>query len=279
MTKNKELLFIYFFIVLELIILIKSDIITNNIVTTSKLFINSIFPSLFPTVFIGLVLINLNFYKIIPKSINLFFNKLFNFNEIHTALFFISFICGAPSHALYINNYLQKDLITKKEAEILLRTCNFINPLFILNVVGIKIFNDVKIGIVIILIKILSTFIKLFIFKKHFTTKKSNIISNDNKNIFNIIIKCLNQTLSTLLNIFSIIILFNILISLITNIFSLNYFQSTIISMFLELTSGITKLKYLNLNIFSKIFIAYIFISFNGLCIKFQSINLIQKKE
>ena len=73
MTKNKELLFIYFFIVLELIILIKSDIITNNIVTTSKLFINSIFPSLFPTVFIGLVLINLNFYKIIPKSINLFF--------------------------------------------------------------------------------------------------------------------------------------------------------------------------------------------------------------
>ena len=137
LTRKKDIFLLYFLLTLELLILINSSLIIKSVKDSSFMFIIKIFPSLFPTMVIGNLLIKNNIELIIPKFIKKIFNKLFNFNDIETSIFIISIFTGTPSNAIYINEYLEKNLITKKEAEALLCTTHFINPLFVVAGVGI----------------------------------------------------------------------------------------------------------------------------------------------
>ena len=81
-----------------------------------------------------------------------------------------------------------------------------------------------------------------------------------------------------LLVILGIVILFNILIILIKEIFNLNNTLKIFINIILEMTSGILSIKTLNINIILKILLAYLSLSFGGLCILFQTISMITNK-
>ena len=45
------------------------------------------------------------------------------------------------------------------------------------------------------------------------------------------------------------------------------------------MTGGIIKLSNLNINIYIKIFLAYYFLNFGGLCIQMQSMSMIDNKK
>ena len=106
MTSKKDILLIYFLLLIELLILINSDIVIKSVITSLNMFLTKIFPSLFPTMVMGLLLVKLGIYRIITFQ-NLF-KRLFRFNEIDTSIFITSLFCGTPSNATFINNYLQK---------------------------------------------------------------------------------------------------------------------------------------------------------------------------
>ena len=150
MTKKINLFIIYFLILIEFLLLFNSKIIVKNVILSSKMFIMTVFPSLFPSMIVGNLLVKNNISIIIPKFIKNLFKKLFNYSEYMTSIFIISIITGTPSNALYIEEYLNKGLINNEEASSLMRSTHFINPLFVVSLVGVNIFNSIKVGFIIL---------------------------------------------------------------------------------------------------------------------------------
>lgn len=279
MTQKKDILILYLLITLEFIILFNSKLVISNVLESTKLFVFKVFPSLFPTMVLGLLLTKLNFYKIIPKFIKKIFNKLFNFSDIHTSIFLSSMISGSPSSSVFINECLEKKLINEKEAENLLCCTHFINPLFVIGVVGNTIFNSTKIGVFILLLTYLSNFIKAFILRRNFSINKEIKVSLSSTYFLQTFINAIKSSVMSLINILGFVIVFNVLLALITNIFNLSLFNTCIINIILEMTSGISKLSYLNIPNIFKVFLAYFSLSFGGLCIIMQTISMIENKK
>lgn len=276
MTSKKDILLIYFLLLIELLILINSDIVIKSVITSLNMFLTKIFPSLFPTMVMGLLLVKLGIYRIITFQ-NLF-KRLFRFNEIDTSIFITSLFCGTPSNATFINNYLQKGIISENEALNLLCCTHFINPLFVIGGVGIYIFNSYKIGIIILLMLYLSNLIKAFLLRNNFNPYLESNVIKEKVNFKDIFVSIIKESMLNLLVILGIVILFNILIILIKEIFNLNNTLKIFINIILEMTSGILSIKTLNINIILKILLAYLSLSFGGLCIWFQTISMITNK-
>lgn len=279
MNNKKEIFVLYCFILLEFLILFNSKIVINSVIKSSSIFILNIFPGLFPTMTIGSILIKNNIEQIIPNTIKKIFNFLFNFDDNKTSLIITSIICGTPSNAMFINEYLSNDLINEKEAECLLCCTHFVNPLFIIGSVGIGIFNSFKTGIILLLMLYLSNFIKAFILRKNFV--KTNKIKNkiNTTSFINTLSSSITKSINNLFLIFGIIILFSILVTLITNIFNLNDALQILINGMLEMTGGIIGLNSLSINYSIKFLLAYYFLSFGGICIQMQAFSMITKKK
>lgn len=279
MPRKLNILLLYFLLLIEVLILYNSKIIIYDIKKTSIIFIINIFPSLFPTMLLGNLLVKCNIKLIIPNFIKKIFNKLFNFDDNMTTIFIMSMLCGTPSNAMFINDYLEKGLINEKTSKYMLKVTRFINPLFVISTVGITIFNDIKIGFIILIMLYITSFIKTFILRKNFvsTSIKDNNIKNIN--FINELKITIKETINTLIFIFGIIITFNILISLIKEIFNLSLFSTLIINSLLEMTSGIIILKDISIPLLPKILIAYLILSFSGLCIHMQINSTIKEKK
>ena len=279
LTRKKDIFLLYSLLTLELLILINSSLIIKSVKDSSFMFIIKIFPSLFPTMVIGNLLIKNNIELIIPKFIKKIFNKLFNFNDIETSIFIISIFTGTPSNAIYINEYLEKNLITKKEAEALLCTTHFINPLFVVAGVGIGVFNDVKIGFLLLFLIWTSNLFKAFLNRNDFGQMNKRNITLNEKSFITTLSESIKTSINALLMIFGIVIMFNLLVALISNIFNLNQFTNTIINGLLEMTGGIMKLSSLDIDICLKIILAYIFLNFGGICIQMQTFSMFNNKK
>ncbi len=275
MMKKKNIIFIYILILIEFLVLSNSKIIVASILKYSYMFFIKIFPSLFPTMLIGMILVKNNVEIVIPKFIKNLFKKLFNFDDNMTNIFIMSIICGTPSNAIFINEYLKKGLINSKTAENLLCVTHFVNPLFVINT-GINLFNSKTYGIIILLMLYLSNIIKAFILKRNFISCCNQNKTYKNKSIIQSINESIKGTIYSLLNIFSVVILFNMLTNLIRAIFNLNITSSFIINSILEMTGAITNLSLVNIPF--KLFVAYYILSFGGLCIWMQVISSINDK-
>lgn len=279
MTKKSNIFFLYFLILIEILILLNSNIVINAVRSSIKIFLISVFPSLFPTMAIGIMLVKNNVYEIIPKFIKNIFKKVFNYNDYMTSIFIISLITGTPSNALYINEYLDKGLITNNEAESLLLSTHFINPLFVVGMVGNVIFKSTKIGFIILLTLWISNLIKAYITRPRVYKNINRKNISCNKSIINSFFSSIKQAIYALLTIMGIIILFNMLTILIREILNLNNTLSVFINGILEMTGGVTKVSELNINTLLKIIMAYIMLNFGGLSIHMQAFSMLENKK
>ena len=279
MTKKSNIFFLYFLILIEILILLNSNIVINAVRSSIKIFLISVFPSLFPTMVIGIMLVKNNVYEIIPKFIKNIFKKVFNYNDYMTSIFIISLITGTPSNALYINEYLDKGLITNNEAESLLLSTHFINPLFVIGMVGNVIFKSTKIGFIILLTLWISNLIKAYITRPRVYKNIDRKNISCNKSIINSFFVSIKQAIYALLTIMGIIILFNMLTILIREILNLNNTLSVIINGILEMTGGVTKVSEININTLLKIIMTYIMLNFGGLSIHMQAFSMLENKK
>ncbi len=280
MTKIKNIYLLYLLIFLEILLLTKSKIVITSVINSSVMFILKIFPSLFPTMIIGNLLVKNNIHQIIPKFIKRMFYKLFRFNNIMTSIFIISMFTGTPSNALYINEYLNKKLISVKQAQTLLLTTHFINPLFVIAGVGIGVFNSVKIGFILLILLWTNNIIKAFIRKKNLDNDiNNNQLSTNNETFINTLSNSIKISINSLLLIFGIVVMFNMLVALLKNIFNFNPIISSIINGILEMTGGVISLSNLYINPIIKFILAFFFLNFGGLCIQMQTLSMIENKK
>ena len=281
MVYKKNLYLLYLLIFLEFMVLSKSKIIISSVIDSSLMFIMKVFPSFFPAMVIGNLLVKNNIQLIIPNFIKKIFYKLFGFNNLMTSIFIISMFTGSPSNATYINEYLNKNLLSKKQAENLLCTTHFINPLFVIAGVGVGVFNSVKIGFALLLSLWISNLIKAFLCneKKFNSNDDKKTLKLNNEPFISTLSSSIKNSVNSSLIIFGIIIMFNILITLLKNIFNFNEIVSTIINGLLEMTSGVISLSNLCINPIIKFILAYVFLNFGGLCIQTQTLSMIENKK
>lgn len=276
-------------IILSINIFLKSSLLNNTIIFSINLFVKSIFPSLFPMFIISSLLTNIG----IPELIGVIFKKpitkLFKTKSISSFILFMSMLSGFPSSAKYINDFIEKKEINTTEAEKILLFTFFSNPLFVINTIGNSFFGSKIIGFKIYLAHVLGSIITGIIFRnynknstKELAIDKKDIFKNINKkiensSIFKILTNSITESLNIMLNTFGIITCFLIVINI--SFGTPNNLIKVFIAGLIEMTSGLKYLALLNINQKIKVIISTFFISFGGLCIHTQIMNILKEKK
>ena len=257
--KNKltKLTIIIFFI----LIFIKKDIMYYTIYNTVILWFKNIVPNLLPMFIITSLIIESNLIINICNIFGKLFNKIFKCSNYGIFIYFLSLFTGSPSNAKYINDLVNNNLISNTLSDkLLLFTSNY-NTLLIYSL--LTLYLNISISIKIISIIIISNIIVGLIFRNiNYIDLKTNYI----KRKINIS-KIIKDTIDTLLMILGTLIFFNIIINLLP---IKNMLLKNILNGFLEITTGLKGLEYLDISTNIKILLSTIYLSFGGLSIHTQ---------
>lgn len=257
--KNKltKLTIIIFFI----LIFIKKDIMYYTIYNTVILWFKNIVPNLLPMFIITSLIIESNLIINICNIFGNLFNKIFKCSNYGIFIYFLSLFTGSPSNAKYINDLVNNNLISNTLSDkLLLFTSNY-NTLLIYSLLTLYLNKSISIKIISIII--ISNIIVGLIFRNiNYIDLKTNYI----KRKINIS-KIIKDTIDTLLMILGTLIFFNIIINLLP---IKNMLLKNILNGFLEITTGLKGLEYLDISTNIKILLSTIYLSFGGLSIHTQ---------
>lgn len=271
------------------------------------LWANSIVPCLFPFFVATELLSYTNFTYYLGKVLHKIMKPLFNIRGEGSFAFIMGIISGYPIGAKIAANFRKNNICSKEECERLLSFTNNSGPLFIIGTVGITMFGNTTIGILLLITHLLSSITVGFIFRfwkynsKSITSSNNSYInSNENLSLSNlggIIGNSITSSINTILLIGGFVVLFSVIISILQtshlldaltnflnplfNIFQIpNEFCTGFISGIFELTNGINiistiHIKKLSINIILSAFI----LGLGGLSVLFQVWSTIAKTD
>ena len=283
----------------------------NNLIAVKSglaLWATSVVPSLFPFFVLTELLMHTNIIKILSFFLTPMMKPLFNIRGEGSFAFIMGIISGYPVGAKIATNFREKNICSKEECERLLSFTNNSGPLFIIGTVGILMFKNTTIGILLFITHLLSCVTVGIIFrfwKIDLNTDVLTINSNKNSNskfvtLFNlgeILSESIINSISTLLVIGGFVVLFSSIISIfktsgILNI--LTIFISPVFSFFnidinfaqglltglLEITNGINTIssipcKKLSINL---IFTAFL-LGLGGISVFLQVLSITSKTD
>ena len=259
--------------------LFNSSLIINSVTFSFSLCINNLFPSLFPFMILSNILMEYGFVDIASELLKPIMNKIFKAHEYGSFVLILSIISGTPSNSKYINELLNKNLINEYDANKLLLFTHFVNPLFIINTIGISFLHNKLLGIIILISHYIGNFIVGIIFRNYhkvLINSKINITkaitSLDKKNNFiYILTNSIISSINTLLIILGVITTCLI----ITTIIDIN----PLLNGFLEITQGLKYISTTNLEILKKVILTTFLISFGGFSIHAQSFSILSNKK
>lgn len=272
-----------------------------------KLWANSVVPSLLPFFIAVEVLSKTNMPRIFGRMFGKIMKPLFNISGEGSFALLMGLLSGYPVGAKIAVNLRQSGLCSKQECERLLSFTNNSGPLFIVGTVGVSLFGNSLIGILLLFTHILAcvTVGILFRFwKKNKVEEFHTASSSENKlqqvtisNIGEVLGESITKSISTILMIGGFVVLFSVLISIlnisgltdtITKIFTpmcnfLNIppqISSGLFTGILEITNGINflagiKLKQISINII----LASFLLGFGGISILFQVLSVVSKSD
>lgn len=270
-------------------ILNESSTIMNSVSYSFNIWINNIFPSLFPFFVLSEILINYGFVELVSELLKPIFEKLFKINGNAAFVFIMSMLSGFPSNAKYTKELYLQGKLNEKEATKILMFSHFSNPLFILGTIAITFLNDKRLGLLIMFSHYFSNIIIGIIFRNYNPSKlnknkfsiKNSILKMHNKRINNdkkigaIITNALTNSINTLLLILGVITTFLIITTIIDNNFHLNLFNKSLLSGILEMTQGLKHVSLLNISNYYKSILITAILSFGGLSVHTQVISII----
>ena len=273
-----------------------------------KLWANSVIPSLFPFFVATELLMHTNIISILGNVFNNIMKPFFNVRGEGSFAFVMGIISGYPVGAKIACDFRKNNICTKEECERLLSFTNNSGPLFIIGTVGILMFRNSSIGILLFITHILACLTVGFIFRfwkykrnnlKLESSYSNNIESNyvSFSNLGAVLSESISSATKTILLIGGFVVIFSSIISifkasgiiqivsyLISPIFvSLHIdtsFVVPLISGFLEITNGIDSLsniacKKISINI---IFTAFL-LGFGGISVLLQVLSIVSKTD
>ena len=297
------------FVAFPLCLLIFSNSNLPAIKSALLLWANSVVPSLFPFFVATELLMHTNIINLLGNLFNHFMKPLFNVRGEGSFAFIMGIISGYPIGAKIASNFRENNICSKEECERLLSFTNNSGPLFIIGTVGILMFRNTTIGILLFFTHLLACITVGFIFR---FWKRNNKISNDIlkndtlnsskknvsfSNLGEILAESITSSISTILLIGGFVVIFSSIISIlkasgilnnisivISPIFQLlnidTSFIQGLLTGFLEITNGINIIssiacKNLSINI---IFTAFL-LGFGGISIFLQVWSITSKTD
>ena len=257
--------------------LLNSDIFINTIFNSVHLWFNNLFPNLFIFFTICDILNNYQFPTYLNQFSSTLAKKLFKLPKEASYILFMSIISGFPGNSKLIKNELDKKSINEYDANKLLTMTHVFNPLFIINIIGIKYLKDIKLGIIILFSHILTNYLVGFLFRNIYIVDTKKIITKkENIESFMTVLKTsFMNTFKILVNVLGIIIFFSIITTMINQYLNLNPYSNMFINSLLEITNGLNLLNNLHLSKIKNATLITFFISFGGLSIHMQIMSIL----
>lgn len=270
----KKLKYIVLTIIL-IIFLLNIKLVINSTYEASILFFKKVFITIFPFIILCDILIYFNYHIFIKKIFGKIINKIFNIDSNTSIIFILSILTSHPNNAVYIKKLLDEDIIDIDTANKILLFSYFPSIAFVIGVIGIFLYNSFIVGVLLYIICFINNImIGLYLRSDQSIIKSNNIIVRDD-NFFicfkNSIIKGFNTSIIILGN----LIVFTIIINLITKYIVIKPYILSILTGFLELTSGVISISRLNIPFNIKFALTSLILNFSSLSILFQSFSIL----
>ncbi|MBQ7410254.1 MAG: sporulation integral membrane protein YlbJ [Clostridia bacterium] len=298
----KKYFFTVIFILFTISLLFFSD---NNLIAAQEglaLWSTKVLPSLFPFFVATEILCKTNFAYILGRFLNKFMRPIFNVPGESSLALILGTISGYPVGAKVVCNLKQEKVISKIEAERLIAYTNNSGPLFILATVGISLFNNKRLGIILLVSHIISAILVGYCFK-YWKKNKFEITFKESKfnskslpiklsNFGEILGNSIKSAISNILSIGGFIVLFSVILSILNTsgiinlISSFFYFfgipqeiSSALFTGIIELTNGVnlTANLYKNYNLLSILLTSFL-LGFGGISVLLQVYSIISKE-
>lgn len=240
-----------------------SELLSMSVQESTHIFLAKVFPFLFIMMILNGILSMANFpyyvSRIIPNP--------------YLYIFIISALSGSPVNAVIINDFLEKKIITDKEASLSLCFSTLNNPLFLYNYFNLIFKNHLITSKLLLTIYFSNIIIMLFIIIHYKSNHKwkLQLIEYDKKKE---LIKYVTSSFNNLLNIFAIITFFKLICDI---LMPYNNALTILLKGFLEITQGLNLLCSLFLPTKIKELLALVILSFSGLSIHVQIANILSK--
>lgn len=272
------------------------------------LWANNIIPSLFPFFIATELLAYTNIVSKIGKLLNPIMKPIFNVPGSGAYALIMGIISGYPIGAKIVTNFRQNGICSKEECERLLAFTNNSGPLFIIGTVGISLFYNSTIGILLFITHLLACLTVGILFRfwkynKNSTNTNNYYYSPSNKelsfsNLGEVLSKSISSATSTILIIGGFVVLFSVILSILENsrmlsiissllepFFSFlgtnsSQFTSSFLSGIVELTNGlkqITSIPYKSISF--NIILSSFLLGFGGISILLQVFSIISKTD
>lgn len=306
--KLKRNFFAIIFLCFAFSILIFSKNNLTSVKTGLTLWATSVVPSLFPFFVATELLMHTNIVNFLGRILNRFMRPIFNIDGKGSFGFIMGLISGYPVGAKIACEFRKNDICSKIECERLLSFTNNSGPLFIIGTVGISMFGNTTIGILLLVTHILASCTVGFIFR--FWKSSNNRSSYDGhfmyahtkdlvnlSNLGGVLSESITSSINTILVIGGFVVIFSSVISILKSsgiisslcivlspVFEFLHidtsFISPLITGFLEITNGISnissiKIKNISINI---IFTAFL-LGFGGISVLLQVWSIISKSD
>ncbi|MDR1689033.1 MAG: sporulation integral membrane protein YlbJ [Clostridiales bacterium] len=281
----------------------------NKIISGAKqgidLWLNTVFPSLFPFMVGVNILGGLGVINYLGRFLQPVMQPLFGVRGQAGFALAAGFICGCPIGAKTTCDMLQNGQLTKDEAQCLLCFVNNAGPIFILGAVGTGMFKSASAGYLLIAAHYIAAILNGLLLSKNGFNRKGgagyvkNIISlrktGEIKTFGQILSESVKDAMETILHIGGFLILFSVIIEMIVaaNVFgafselfsgvlSLINFPPELLNALLtgivEMTNGAKNLSPFGVNVQNLSACAAV-ISFGGFSIHAQTVSFLYKAE
>lgn len=265
---------------LFLTMLISPDIVFSGTADGLLLWFNTIFPTLFPFMFITAVLLKSGGLHIIAQIAGKPVGKIFSISAAGAFSVISGFLCGYPMGAKITADLVNANKINRSEAAYLLSFCNNTSPVFIVNFIIHKVFQSETFLVPSLVILIGVPIILSFFFRKFYLPydngNAKSFSSEENKESFSFRIfdECIMDSFENIVKVGGYIIIFSVFIRLLSR-FTADIPALLYLLPVLEMTNGILIL----FEQFEQITVSYPLIialtSFGGVCALAQTKSMI----
>ena len=254
---NKSILILVTLILILVIFLLNVDVVIQNILNYSVLFLTKLFPVSFILYIITYMLIEFDFI--------VFLNSFFKIKSCKLFIFILSFISGFPSGAKYTKLLYDKGYINRQYANTLLMFTHFPNILFVFGTV-LNIIGDFKYTYYIIISIISSNFL-IMLFSKE---EKITVVTDSNYKSFSRVLgDAITYSFKTMVLIYGTSLFFYLISSVLTYFFCNNIYLYVLFNGLFDITNGVISANLIN-SLFIKSLFILILLCFGSISIHMQ---------
>lgn len=262
------------FIPLTLIILLIlfPKIAINGAVQGLNIWVNNVFPSLFPFAVLSGMLVSCGVLKHIEK---IFYplTKHVNLPQSSSQAIAIGIVSGYPMGGIMARDLFIRGNINSEQAELTAAISSFCSPIFIIGSVGVAILENINSGIVILVAHYISYVVTLFVLGLLIKKQPIKIIDDNvfktTENFGMLLKSSVDKASSALISVCGYIILFSVIKSYIESIPVSDTFV-TLISSVMEVSSGCAKIAESGFSLYVKTALSAFAVSWGGLCVIMQ---------